>query len=263
MAHAVDLLVHHRVLLDIGIGARDIGFRLVVVVVGDEILDRVIGKEPLHLGIKLGGQRLVGRQHQGRPALLGDHMGHGEGLARAGDAEQHLVAVLGLDAADQLVDGMRLVAGRLVFRGEFELGARAGRARVEKRQAEGCVHIHTIWDAQATARSLARSNAAIKAMRECATRSGIVFRLNCAGTTQNRRRKGEILDGLFRAISFTYRILARQSSAWWAPSFQGDERGRRAFRFKARVIRASWPVQRFDRRRADAQPPLPSAFDRS
>ena len=35
VAHAVDLLVDLRVLLDVGVGARDVGFRLVVVVVAE------------------------------------------------------------------------------------------------------------------------------------------------------------------------------------------------------------------------------------
>ena len=51
MAHAVDLLVDLRVLLDIGVGARHIGFGLVVVVVADEVFHRVVGEEALHLAV--------------------------------------------------------------------------------------------------------------------------------------------------------------------------------------------------------------------
>ena len=80
-------------LLDIGVGARDVGLGLVVVVVGDEILDRVVGEEDLELAVELGGERLVGREDQRRALRRLDHLGHGEGLARAGDAEQHLVAL--------------------------------------------------------------------------------------------------------------------------------------------------------------------------
>jgi hypothetical protein len=53
VAHAVDLLVDGRVLLDIGVGARDIGLGLVVVVVRDEILDRVLREEALELAVEL------------------------------------------------------------------------------------------------------------------------------------------------------------------------------------------------------------------
>ncbi len=64
VAHAVDLLVDVGFLLDIGVGARDVGFGLVIVVVGDEILDRVVGEEALELAIELRGQRLVRREDQ-------------------------------------------------------------------------------------------------------------------------------------------------------------------------------------------------------
>ncbi len=57
-------------LLDIGVGARDVGLGLVVVVVGDEILDRVVRKEALHLAVELGRQGLVRRQDQRRPLHL-------------------------------------------------------------------------------------------------------------------------------------------------------------------------------------------------
>ena len=86
MAHAVDLLVERAFLLDIGVGARDIGFRLVIVVVADEILDRVFREEAPHFAVKLCRQCLVGGQNQGRPLHRLDDMGDGEGLAGSGDA---------------------------------------------------------------------------------------------------------------------------------------------------------------------------------
>ena len=104
VAHAVDLLVDRRILLDEGVGARHVGFGLVVIVVRDEVLDRVLREETLHLAVELRRQRLVGRHHQRRPALAGDDVGHGEGLARPGDAQQHLVALAAFDAGDELLD---------------------------------------------------------------------------------------------------------------------------------------------------------------
>ena len=120
MAHAVDLLVHRGVLLDIGVAARDIGFGLVVVVIADEILDRVFREEGLELAVELGGQRLVRRQDQGG-ALGGlDDLGHGEGLARAGNAQQHLVALARVDARHQFGDRGALVARRNVIGHQLE-----------------------------------------------------------------------------------------------------------------------------------------------
>ncbi len=115
MAHAVDRLVDLAVLLDIGVAAGDIGFGLVVVVVADEILDGVVREEAFHFPVELRGQRFVRRQDQRRPLRLFDQLGHGERLAGAGDAEQHLVALVGLDAGPQVLDGGGLVARRLVF----------------------------------------------------------------------------------------------------------------------------------------------------
>ncbi len=94
VAHAVDLLVDRGFLLDVGVRPWDVRLWLVVVVVGDEILDRVVREERLELAVELGRQRLVGRQDQRRALRRLDHLGRGVGLARAGDAEQHLVALL-------------------------------------------------------------------------------------------------------------------------------------------------------------------------
>jgi hypothetical protein len=59
VAHPVDLFVDLAFLLDVGVRARDIGLGLVVVVVADEILDRVVREEALELAVELRGQRLV------------------------------------------------------------------------------------------------------------------------------------------------------------------------------------------------------------
>ena len=69
-AQAVDLLVDVGVLLDVGVVLRDVGLGLVVVVVGDEVLDGVVREELAELGVELGGQRLVVGQHQRRPLDL-------------------------------------------------------------------------------------------------------------------------------------------------------------------------------------------------
>ena len=110
VAHPVDLLVDRGFLLDIGVGARDIGFRLVVVVIGNEILDGVLREEALHLGVELGRQRLVGGHDEGRAAHLADDMGGGEGFAGPGDAEQDLFALAPAETGEELFNRLRLVA---------------------------------------------------------------------------------------------------------------------------------------------------------
>src|SRR5690606_22375142 len=103
--HPVYLLVYGRVFFDISICSWYISFRLVVVVVRDEILDRVVGEEALELAVELGGEGLVGGEDQGGALGLLDDLGHGEGLARAGDAEQDLVALALPRLGDELGDG--------------------------------------------------------------------------------------------------------------------------------------------------------------
>ncbi len=109
---ALDLVVDRGLFLDVGIGGRDVSLRLVVVVIGDEVLDGVGGEEAAELLVELRRQRLVVREHQGRAVHLLDELGDGEGLARAGDAEQYLFLDALLDAAHQLANGFGLVALR-------------------------------------------------------------------------------------------------------------------------------------------------------
>ena len=123
-AHLLDVLVDRAVLLDEEIALRHVGLGLVVVVVADEVLDRVLREELAELAVELRRQRLVGREDDRRPADLGDHVGHREGLARAGDAEQRLEREAVADALDQALDRRRLVAGRRIGPKELERRAR-------------------------------------------------------------------------------------------------------------------------------------------
>ena len=90
--HAVDVVVAARVLLDIGVGARDVGLGLVVVVVAHEILDGIVGQQPPKLRAQLCRERLVRAQHEHGALQLLDDPGHDVGLAAAGHAEQDLLA---------------------------------------------------------------------------------------------------------------------------------------------------------------------------
>ena len=62
-----------------------------VIIVGNEIFHRIVGKKFPELAAKLGGQGLVVGQHQGGPVQLFDHRGHGEGLTGAGNTQQRLL----------------------------------------------------------------------------------------------------------------------------------------------------------------------------
>ena len=116
----VDLVVDAQVLLNIRVCRRNIGFRLVIVIVGDEILDSVVRKKSLEFTIKLGGEGFVVTQHEGRTLQPLDDIGHGESLARSRHAEERYGIHALVQGATEPVNGCRLVAGRLVCRLESE-----------------------------------------------------------------------------------------------------------------------------------------------
>ena len=116
----VDLVVDRRVLFDVGVGGREVGLGLVVVVVRDEVLDPVLREQLPELAGELGRQALVGREHDGGTVDLGDHRGGRERLARAGDAEERLEAVAPLDPRDERLDRRGLVARRRQIGHELE-----------------------------------------------------------------------------------------------------------------------------------------------
>jgi hypothetical protein len=90
VAQFVDLVVDRRVLLDVGVGGRQVGLGLVVVVIRHKVLDRVVREEFLELARQLGRERLVVGDHQRGPVHGGDRRGDRERLAAAGHPEEDL-----------------------------------------------------------------------------------------------------------------------------------------------------------------------------
>jgi hypothetical protein len=136
--HAIDLVVDRRFLLDIRVGRRHVGFGLVVVVVADEVLDGVVGKEPAELLVELRRQGLVVDHHQRRPVHAGDGLRHGEGLARAGHPEQHLMRIAALESLGELANRPLLIAGERKVRDQIEAIVNGGHGNWESYyRAEG------------------------------------------------------------------------------------------------------------------------------
>ncbi len=138
VAHLVDLVVDGGVLLDVGVGRGDVGLGLVVVVVADEVAHGVVGEERAELVVELRRQRLVGRDHEGGPVQVGDHVRDGEGLAAPGDAEQDLVRRPRAHALGEGGDRLRLIA----------LGGEVGA------QLEGALAAHAAGDHSSARRRL-------------------------------------------------------------------------------------------------------------
>ncbi len=121
-SHAVDLLVNRRILLDEGVALRHIGLWLIIIVVGDEVFHRIVRKKLLKLAIKLCCQRLVGSQNQRRLLHLFDDTGHGVGLARSGNAQQHLMRCPLAHTIDQFRNGAGLIPLGLKFTLQLKFG---------------------------------------------------------------------------------------------------------------------------------------------
>src|SRR4029434_6945303 len=117
--HLIDRVVDRRILRNIGVGLGEVRFRLVVVVVADEILYRVVREELLELLVKLTGECFV--VHQDQRGLLHprDHIGHRKGLTGPRHAEEGLMFATFLEAGRQGINGRALVPGGLVW--SFEL----------------------------------------------------------------------------------------------------------------------------------------------
>jgi hypothetical protein len=90
MAQPVDLVVDRGVLIDIGIGLFDVGFGLVVIVIGDEVLDGIVGEQLLELLVELGGKRLIMRDDEGGLLDRLDGPAHRVGLARSRHPQEGL-----------------------------------------------------------------------------------------------------------------------------------------------------------------------------
>ena len=116
MAQTFHIIVDVGVFLDIGVGLRYVGLRLIVVVVGNEIAHRVVGHELAEFGAQLRGERLVRLDDERGTLQPFDQPCGGGGFAGAGGAHEHHVVLAVLDARGQFLDGLRLVSGWLVRR---------------------------------------------------------------------------------------------------------------------------------------------------
>ena len=116
-----DLGVDRRVLLDEGVGLRDVRLGLVVVVVRDEVLDGVV--RPIRSRnsfAELRGERLVVRERPGSAAGLLDAQRGDWRTARSGRAQQHDVGLTRVDATGQFGDRLGLVSRGVVLADDLE-----------------------------------------------------------------------------------------------------------------------------------------------
>jgi hypothetical protein len=117
---SLDLGVDRRVLLDEGVRLRHVCLRLVVVVVADEVLDRVVRHQLAELVRQLRRERLVVRQDERRTLHLLDEPCRRRRLSRTGRAQQHDVGLAGVDACRELGNRLRLITARRILADDLE-----------------------------------------------------------------------------------------------------------------------------------------------
>ena len=115
MAQLVDLVVDLQLLLDVGVGTRDVRLGLIIVVIADEKLHAVVREELAELVAKLRGEGLVVRDDEGGTLQFLDDVRHRESLAAARDAEEHLGGKAALQPRREPLYRRGLIAaGRIV-----------------------------------------------------------------------------------------------------------------------------------------------------
>ena len=84
MTQFINLIVDGAVLFNIGIGIRDVSFRLIVVIIGDKILDCVFRKEFFKFRAELCRQCLIMGKYQCGTIELSNHICHGKSFTGTG-----------------------------------------------------------------------------------------------------------------------------------------------------------------------------------
>lgn len=115
VAEAVDFVIDGGIFFDVGVGRGDVGFRLIIVEVGDEIMDFVFWEKFAKFGIELGGEGFIMGEDEGRALVILNQVRHGKSFSGTSHAEEGLFLDAGVEASGELLDGSGLVAGGLIF----------------------------------------------------------------------------------------------------------------------------------------------------
>ena len=115
IAEFIDLVVYGEVLFDISIRGGDVGFRLIIIVVGNEILHAVFGEKFAEFVAQLRRERFIVRDDQRGAVYVSDDVRHREGLAAPRHAEEHLGIQTVQHAFGEFGDRLRLIPRGLIF----------------------------------------------------------------------------------------------------------------------------------------------------
>ena len=125
MAKSFHIVIDVGILFDIRIGLRNIGFRLVVVIIRNEIAHRIVWHELTELGAQLRCQRFIRFDNQRRALQTFNKPCCGGGFASSSGTHEHHIAFTVFNAFRKLFNRLRLVAARLIRRFDHKRLVRA------------------------------------------------------------------------------------------------------------------------------------------
>ena len=121
MPHTVNRVIDRRVFRDVRVSGRDIGLRLIIIVVADEIFHGIGREKHLKFPIELRGQGFIVHDHERRLLHAHDRIGKGKGLPRTRHSKQHLVWEALGKSFRQCINRAGLIPSGLKFRDQLEL----------------------------------------------------------------------------------------------------------------------------------------------
>ena len=92
MPQFIYLVVYRKVLFYIGVRARNIRFRLIVIVIGNEKLHPVVRKKGAEFVAELRRKRFIVRDNERGTVYVRDDVRHRKRFARTRNAQKHLRA---------------------------------------------------------------------------------------------------------------------------------------------------------------------------
>src|SRR3989338_458931 len=113
MAEPLNFFVNLRFLFDVGVRYRHIGLRLVKVIIGNEIMDFIIGKKPAVLLRELRRKGFIVRDDECRFLDFFYNIGNRESFTGTGHAKERLIPRAVFYAFHQRFDSCWLVASWL------------------------------------------------------------------------------------------------------------------------------------------------------
>ena len=184
-AQTFDVLIDARILRNVGVRLRDVRFRQIVIVITDEVLNRVVRKERLEFAVELGGKGLVVRKNEHRTVQLRNDICERESFARPRHPLQGLEMPPAFQSVGKRLDRGGLIARRRIFGNQLKQTHAMPRFLPPERQSVPFRLLNQT--AEEASEGILQSPRGERLIVPTFGPSGMQLRLNCC--VKKRRRK--------------------------------------------------------------------------